>query len=76
MSWDDFLLKAKNAGYDGIEYGIANNTPAEELEMVLEKLKQLNMYAIAQHHETNDTDISNMLTTSLAGLKKLSHSTG
>ena len=39
MSWDDFLLKAKNAGYDGIEYGIANNTPAEELEMVLEKAR-------------------------------------
>lgn len=58
MSWDDFLLKAKNAGYDGIEYGIANNTPLSELEMVFEKVTQLNMLAIAQHHQTNDTDIS------------------
>lgn len=57
LSWDEFLLKAKDAGYDGIEYGIANNTPASELEMVYRKAEQKGLSIIAQHHETSDIDI-------------------
>src|SRR5579863_2605062 len=58
VAWDDFLLKAQDAGYQGIEYGIANNTPAKELEMVCKKAQQLGMLLIPQHYETNEVDIA------------------
>lgn len=57
MSWDDFLVRAKNAGYDGVEYGIANSTPLSELEIVWKKAKQFNMLIIAQHYETSETEL-------------------
>ena len=58
LSWDDFLLKVKNAGYDGVEYGIANNTPVNELESVWEKAEQLGLLIIPQHYGTSDIDIN------------------
>ena len=58
LSWDDFLTKVKNAGFDGIEYGIANNTPVSELETAWEKAGKLGLLIIPQHHETSDIDIN------------------
>jgi sugar phosphate isomerase/epimerase len=58
LSWDDFLSNVKDAGYDGVEYGIANSTPASELEMVCRNAEQVGLLLIAQHYETSDLDIN------------------
>ena len=53
LSWDDFLLKAKDAGYDGVEWGIACGTNASDLDMVWEKLNKHNLSIIPQYYGTN-----------------------
>ncbi len=58
LSWSDFVHKAKDAGYDGIEYGIANDAPLAELDEAWESAERLNMPIIPQHHATNDRDIN------------------
>ena len=56
LSWDDFLLKVKRAGYDGIEYSIANDTPVAELDNVWEKLQQYGLEVIPQHYDTHEAN--------------------
>jgi sugar phosphate isomerase/epimerase len=58
ISWDDFLLAVKNANYDGVEFGIANDTSAQELEHVWEKLEKYGLEVIPQHYATYDADFS------------------
>src|SRR5437868_15545403 len=58
LSWDEFLSKVKDTGYDGVEYGIAASTPASEVEMVCRKAEQIGLLLIAQHHDTSDLDIN------------------
>lgn len=56
VSWDEFIGKAKDAGYDGIEYAIANSTGSKELDLVWDTAAKYNMPIIAQHYETNEAD--------------------
>jgi sugar phosphate isomerase/epimerase len=57
-SWDGFLLNVKQAGYDGVEYGISNETTPEELSDVMEKIHQHGLEVIPQHYGTYDADFS------------------
>jgi sugar phosphate isomerase/epimerase len=54
--WDDYLNNVKQAGYDGIEYGIPNETTHEELSEVWEKLEEHQLDVIPQHYGTYDAD--------------------
>jgi len=58
LSWDDFLLKAKQSGYDGVEYGIANETTPAELDAIWEKLNKHQLSIIPQHYGTYDADFN------------------
>lgn len=58
IGWNQFLKNVKDAGYDGIEYGIPNETTKEELSKVWEKLEQFQLDVIPQHYGTYDADFS------------------
>jgi len=58
LSWDEFLLKAKNAGYDGIEFGVPNETIPAELDAIWELIDKHQMLAIPQHYGTYDADFN------------------
>lgn len=58
LTWKAFVKKAKDAGYDGIEYGIHNDALLRELDEAWEAAEQLGMPVISQHHATNDRDIN------------------
>ena len=58
LSWDEFLLKAKNAGYNGIECGIPNETTPAELDTLWEKVEKHKMLIIPQHYGTYDADFN------------------
>ena len=71
LSWDDFLQKVASAGYDGIEYGVANSTTFDELEQVWEKAAKHNLLIIPQHYETSDTDLNRYCDQYAAWLQKI-----
>ncbi|HEY0055119.1 MAG TPA: sugar phosphate isomerase/epimerase [Pedobacter sp.] len=56
LSWDELLLKIKNDGYNGVEYGIANETTKDELNEIWEKLDKYQLEVIPQHYGTYDAD--------------------
>ncbi|HEX8548489.1 MAG TPA: sugar phosphate isomerase/epimerase [Cytophagaceae bacterium] len=58
LSWDNFLVNVKNEGYDGIEYGIANETTKDELEKTWEKIDEHQLEVIPQHYGTYDADFN------------------
>jgi len=60
-SWEDFLTKVKDNGYDGVEYGISNETTSAQLDEVWEKLDKHQLHVIPQHYGTYDADFSKHL---------------
>ena len=58
LSWDDFLLKVKNAGYSGVEYAVSNEITKQELEDVWEKSDKHRLEIIPQHYATYEADFS------------------
>lgn len=71
IPWDEFAVKVKNAGYDGIEYGIANNTETSLLETVWEQAEKQGLLMIPQHYETNHSDINHHRDEYAAWLEKI-----
>ncbi len=71
LSWDAFFQKAKQEGYDGIEYGIANDTPASTLYDVWNSAARHSMFIIAQHYDTYDADYAKHYDTYAAWLEKM-----
>lgn len=58
IEWDTFVQQVKQAGYDGIEYGIPNETSHNELSEVGERLDKYQLEVIPQHYGTYDADFS------------------
>src|ERR1700744_1384245 len=58
LSWDDFLLKVVDAGYNGVEFGVPNETTPAALEQILGKIEKHGLDAIPQHYATYDADFS------------------
>jgi sugar phosphate isomerase/epimerase len=58
LPWEEFFLKAKNAGYDGIEYAISAATEEDTLDQVWNLAEKHDMKMIAQHFDTNSSDFS------------------
>lgn len=56
IAWEKWLQQVKDAGYDGIEWAIANNTASAEIEKVFVLADKHRMPVIAQHYETNASD--------------------
>jgi sugar phosphate isomerase/epimerase len=58
LSWDAFCKKAKNDGYDGIEYAIAAPVTNQELDEVWNTVTTHGLQIIAQHFDTYEADFS------------------
>lgn len=58
LSWDDFTLKAKQAGYNGIEFGVPNETVPAQLDSIWETLLKHRMLIIPQQYGTYDADFN------------------
>jgi sugar phosphate isomerase/epimerase len=56
IQWDEWLDKVKDEGYDGIEWAIANNTSAPEIEKVFTLAEKKRIPVIVQHYETNHSN--------------------
>jgi sugar phosphate isomerase/epimerase len=56
LSWQDFFLKAKQDGYDGVEYAIPAYATAKEIDEVWNIAEKYKMKIIAQHYDTNAAD--------------------
>lgn len=56
LGWDAFLQKAKEAGYDGVEWGISNDALGDSLAKVWEKLEKYELEIIPQHYGTYEAD--------------------
>src|SRR4051812_49211606 len=58
LSWEDFMIKVKSAGYDGIEYAIAADTDTRTLDHVWNLAERNQLLLIPQHYDTNSADFS------------------
>lgn len=58
LSWEGFMLKVKAAGYDGIEYAIAGDTPNSTLDEVWNLAARHQLGMIAQHYDTSSADFN------------------
>jgi hypothetical protein len=58
LGWNDFCKKVKDAGYDGIEYGIARTTTDRELDLAWDSAAQHDLLMIPQHYDTVTADFS------------------
>jgi len=56
LSWNDFFRKVKSAGYDGVEYAIAESVTIAELDEVWTKAFKHDLLLIAQHYDTYEPD--------------------
>lgn len=56
LSWEDFMMKVKSAGYDGIEYAIAADTDDHTLDHVWNLADRHQLLIIPQHYDTNSAD--------------------
>lgn len=58
LGWEDFLRTAKDAGYDGIEFGVSKETTQPELEQIFTLAGKQNMLLILQQYDTYDGDFA------------------
>lgn len=58
LSWDEFFIKAKDTGYDGVEFGISSATTQQELEAIWNSAGKQNMLLIAQQYDTYQADFT------------------
>ncbi len=61
IGWDIWLKQVRDAGYDGVEWGIANHISSAELDKVFNLLAKENMPVIVQHFDTNNSDFNRHL---------------
>jgi len=52
LPWDDFFLKVKSAGYDGVEIGFPFTLNENEQQEILTGLKKYDLEVIGQHWQT------------------------
>ena len=56
LPWQTFFSRSKEAGYDGVEMSLPFDE--REREVILSLLEEFGLKWIAQHHETNDLELS------------------
>lgn len=56
LSWEDFMVKVKSAGYQGVEYAIAADTDQRTLDHVWNLAARHQLQLIPQHYDTNSAD--------------------
>ncbi|MDH7461741.1 sugar phosphate isomerase/epimerase [Chitinophagaceae bacterium 26-R-25] len=73
LSWGTFCQKVSDAGYNGVEYAIANNVTEKELDEIWNTVEQNNLKLIAQFFESGDADFSKHHDLYCAWLEKISN---
>ena len=58
LSWENFCQKARSAGYDGFEVGIACTAPEAELVEIWNAAEKYKLKIIIQHYDTSESDYS------------------
>lgn len=58
LSWDEFLSRVRDEGYDGVECGVARTAELRELDGIWNKAEQRGLLMIAQHYDTVDADFN------------------
>lgn len=58
LDWDSFISKVADAGYDGIEWGIAGDVSQQTIEDVFNKVTVKGMILIPQHYDTYESDFT------------------
>lgn len=61
IPWDTFYQKVKDAGYDGVEFGIGNAMDERELDNVWNLAEKYGMKMIVQCYDTGEADFSKHL---------------
>jgi hypothetical protein len=56
LPWSTFCRKAKDDGYDGIEYAVAADVTVQELDHVWEMASKNHLKIIPQHYDTYESD--------------------
>ncbi|MBN8851511.1 MAG: right-handed parallel beta-helix repeat-containing protein [Sphingobacteriales bacterium] len=56
LSWDEFLGRVRDEGYDGVEFGVAGSTERREIEDICNKAEQWGLLLLAQHYDTVDAN--------------------
>lgn len=55
LSWPDLFAKAKDAGYDGIEWAISRGVQISEMEEVWDLAAEHHMGILPQHYDTKES---------------------
>ncbi|HEY5462537.1 MAG TPA: sugar phosphate isomerase/epimerase [Hanamia sp.] len=71
IAWKDFFPKAKNAGYDGIEFGIPFDFPTSTMDEIWNLASRHKMLLIPQHYDTYEANFSKHYDLYSAWLEKL-----
>jgi sugar phosphate isomerase/epimerase len=71
ISWNDFFPKAKNAGYNGVEFGMPRELLTETLDEIWNLAARHDMLLIPQHYDTYEADYSKHYDLYCAWLEKI-----
>jgi len=71
ISWESFCQKVSQAGYDGIEYGIARTAAEKELDEFWNIAEKNKLKIIVQHYDTYEADYSKHYDLYCAWLEKV-----
>ena len=56
VGWVEFLDRVRDAGYDGIEYGVASSANTRELDEIWKMAAVRGLLIVAQHYDTMEAD--------------------
>lgn len=73
LDWEPFCEKAKMAGYDGIEMGIAADTSAKTLDRVWTLAEKYHLLLLPQHYDTVTPDFERHIRAYHSWLERVSH---
>ena len=58
VEWKTFFQRIKDAGYHGVEYSIARDTPESELQEVWNQAERWGLFIVPQHYDTYEADFN------------------
>lgn len=71
IEWKDFFQKIKQAGYDGVEFGISRDVAASALDEIFSLAEQNNSLLICQHYDTYEGEYAEHFDLYAAWLEKM-----
>lgn len=71
ISWIDFFAKAKDAGYNGVEFGVSRDVTTATLDEIWELAYNNKMLLIPQHYDTYEADFNQHFDLYSAWLEKM-----